>query len=162
MQRGAELSPGASVVSLLSFCCLSASEPQVGIEPTTARLRIECSTTELLWRVPLGFAPAGVRITAREPTNSPCPGSDSNRDAFPHHPLKMACLPVSPPGLSYRQTTDKQQTNNRQTTDKPQTNHRQTTDKPQTNHRQTTDKQQRNNRQTTERERRGSNPRPLE
>lgn len=25
-------------------------EPQVGIEPTTARLRIECSTTELLWR----------------------------------------------------------------------------------------------------------------
>ena len=26
------------------------SEPQVGIEPTTARLRIECSTTELLWR----------------------------------------------------------------------------------------------------------------
>src|SRR5437763_505450 len=26
-------------------------EPQVGIEPTTARLRIECSTAELLWRV---------------------------------------------------------------------------------------------------------------
>src|SRR6185437_9341268 len=25
------------------------SEPQVGIEPTTARLRIECSTPELLW-----------------------------------------------------------------------------------------------------------------
>ena len=25
------------------------TEPQVGIEPTTARLRIECSTTELLW-----------------------------------------------------------------------------------------------------------------
>ncbi len=24
-------------------------EPQVGIEPTTARLRIECSTPELLW-----------------------------------------------------------------------------------------------------------------
>src|SRR4029079_12815317 len=28
-------------------------EPQVGIEPTTARLRIECSTTELLWHSPL-------------------------------------------------------------------------------------------------------------
>ena len=27
-----------------------AGEPQVGIEPTTARLRIECSTPELLWR----------------------------------------------------------------------------------------------------------------
>ena len=24
-------------------------EPQIGIEPMTARLRIECSTTELLW-----------------------------------------------------------------------------------------------------------------
>jgi hypothetical protein len=27
-----------------------------------------------------------------------CPGADSNRDAFRHHPLKMACLPISPPG----------------------------------------------------------------
>ena len=26
-------------------------EPQVGFEPTTARLRIECSTPELLWRI---------------------------------------------------------------------------------------------------------------
>ena len=26
-------------------------EPPVGIEPTTARLRIECSTTELLWHL---------------------------------------------------------------------------------------------------------------
>ena len=25
-------------------------EPQIGIEPMTARLRIGCSTTELLWR----------------------------------------------------------------------------------------------------------------
>src|SRR5436853_2457999 len=30
------------------FLCL-AREPAVGIEPTTARLRIECSTTELRW-----------------------------------------------------------------------------------------------------------------
>jgi hypothetical protein len=27
-----------------------------------------------------------------------CPGTDSNRDALRHHPLKMACLPISPPG----------------------------------------------------------------
>jgi hypothetical protein len=27
-------------------------EPQKGIEPLTARLRIECSTTELLWQFP--------------------------------------------------------------------------------------------------------------
>jgi hypothetical protein len=27
-----------------------------------------------------------------------CPGADSNRDAFRHYPLKIACLPVSPPG----------------------------------------------------------------
>jgi hypothetical protein len=29
---------------------------------------------------------------------SGCPGADSNRDAFRHYPLKIACLPVSPPG----------------------------------------------------------------
>ena len=29
-----------------------------------------------------------------------CPGADSNRDALRHHPLKMACLPISPPGRS--------------------------------------------------------------
>ena len=29
---------------------------------------------------------------------SECPGADSNRDAFRHYPLKIACLPVSPPG----------------------------------------------------------------
>src|SRR5690606_5635675 len=27
-----------------------------------------------------------------------CPGPDSNRHSFRYHPLKMACLPVSPPG----------------------------------------------------------------
>ena len=59
-------------------------EPAVGIEPTTARLRIGCSTTELRWRV--------LRSTRS------CPGADSNRDALRHHPLKMACLPISPPG----------------------------------------------------------------
>ena len=45
------------------------TEPQVGIEPTTARLRIECSTPELLWRgnlMPwLGFEPR--RLAAPPP-----------------------------------------------------------------------------------------------
>ena len=36
----------------------------------------------------------------RLPSKNTCPGSDSNRDALRHHPLKMACLPVSPPGQS--------------------------------------------------------------
>src|SRR5262245_9337886 len=36
---------------------LSPREPAVGIEPTTARLRIECSTTELRWRVTLRMTP---------------------------------------------------------------------------------------------------------
>src|SRR4026208_842844 len=59
---------------------ISKGEPLVGFEPTTARLRIESSTPELQWPV--------IR----------CPGADSNRDAFRHYPLKIACLPVSPPG----------------------------------------------------------------
>src|SRR5215831_10451399 len=62
------------------------SEPAVGIEPTTARLRIECSTTELRWR------------SLASDDRGTCPGTDSNRDALRHHPLKMACLPISPPG----------------------------------------------------------------
>jgi hypothetical protein len=32
-----------------------------------------------------------------------CPGADSNRDAFRHYPLKIACLPVSPPGRAAQQ-----------------------------------------------------------
>ena len=65
---------------------LKSKEPQKGIEPLTARLRIECSTTELLWQFP-----------TEVPTLT-CPDADSNRDALRHHPLKMACLPISPPG----------------------------------------------------------------
>ena len=69
-------------------------EPAVGIEPTTARLRIECSTTELRWR-----SRAGANTPAHHlPSETACPGADSNRDALRHHPLKMACLPISPPG----------------------------------------------------------------
>ncbi len=33
-----------------------------------------------------------------------CPGSDSNRDAFRHYPLKIACLPISPPGRGANNT----------------------------------------------------------
>src|SRR6186997_2271110 len=81
------------------------SEPQVGIEPTTARLRIECSTPELLWQdfrwllMAEGRGLPRVQLSALSPQMQfACPGSDSNRDALRHHPLKMACLPVSPPG----------------------------------------------------------------
>jgi len=62
---------------------VGAGEPLVGLEPTTARLRIGCSTAELQWR---------------DDQDPGCPGADSNRDAFRHYPLKIACLPVSPPG----------------------------------------------------------------
>ena len=58
-------------------------EPQIGIEPLTARLRIECSTTELLWRIDHPHR----RPAAPAPPDG-CPGADSNRDAFRHHPLK--------------------------------------------------------------------------
>jgi hypothetical protein len=60
-------------------------EPPVRFELTTARLRIESSTPELRWRIQV------MRFKQ-------CPGADSNRYAFRHHPLKMACLPISPPG----------------------------------------------------------------
>ena len=43
--------------------------------------------------LPLSYA--GEATAMRSPE---CPGADSNRDAFRHHPLKMACLPISPPG----------------------------------------------------------------
>ena len=48
------------------------SEPAVGIEPTTARLRIGCSTTELRWRT------VGVR-----PPNMPWRGLEPRRLAAP-------------------------------------------------------------------------------
>src|SRR5262245_14757458 len=79
---------------------LSHREPAVGIEPTTARLRIECSTTELRWRMRWGTVPR-----SRYAFWQTCPGADSNRDALRHHPLKMACLPISPPGPCGRAPT---------------------------------------------------------
>src|SRR5687768_13725159 len=65
----------------------SRGEPPVGFEPTTTRLRIESSTPELRWLMK--------RLLCQ------CPGADSNRYAFRHHPLKMACLPISPPGQQH-------------------------------------------------------------
>src|SRR5678809_1700846 len=70
---------------------IDAREPLVGFEPTTARLRIESSTPELQWR------------------DVGCPGADSNRDAFRHYPLKIACLPVSPPGRAAEQDSRRQE-----------------------------------------------------
>ena len=58
-RRNARFPPGTACASRVwSVGCVSGRplmivenpEPQVGIEPTTARLRIECSTTELLWQ----------------------------------------------------------------------------------------------------------------
>ena len=88
------------------------------IELTTARLRIGCSTPELLWQVLRnGPSTAAWRCESSEPSNTlqskalassthaqclSCPGADSNRYAFRHHPLKMACLPISPPGQNQR------------------------------------------------------------
>ena len=51
-------------------------EPQVGIEPTTARLRIECSTTELLWRDP-------ARAMHRRVTRMPWLGFEPRRLSAP-------------------------------------------------------------------------------
>src|SRR4026209_1565919 len=77
-------------------------EPQVGFEPTTARLRIECPTPELLWPINTAGAHGGA------PPNQ-CPGADWNRDAFRHYPLKIACLPVSPPGRAAEQDSRRQE-----------------------------------------------------
>ena len=56
---------------------LTAGEPQVGIEPTTARLRIECSTPELLWR---GEDPTCCKPTS---TNMPWRGLEPRRLTAP-------------------------------------------------------------------------------
>ena len=49
-------------------------EPQIGIEPMTARLRIGCSTTELLWRSPAGPSePASGQLHALARTRTATP-----------------------------------------------------------------------------------------
>src|SRR2546427_6239827 len=47
---------------------------------------------------PREFARAAGRHGGNETPVTRCPGSDSNRDALRHCPLKTACLPVPPPG----------------------------------------------------------------
>ena len=57
--RTGDLNLGKVALYQLSYACMSmpacpanlpSTKPPVGIEPTTARLRIECSTSELRWR----------------------------------------------------------------------------------------------------------------
>ena len=47
--------------------------------------------------LPLSYA-GECRVRPSYDDRTACPGTDSNRDALRHHPLKMACLPISPPG----------------------------------------------------------------
>ena len=54
-------------------------EPQVGIEPTTARLRIECSTPELLWQLRYVHALARIR------TATPCGTTPSRWRVYQFH-----------------------------------------------------------------------------
>src|SRR5918993_3626155 len=49
-------------------------------------------------RRPLDYESSALPLSYSGNLRRICPGADSNRDAFRHHPLKMACLPVSPPG----------------------------------------------------------------
>ncbi len=69
-------------------CCvrraMSTREPQVGIEPTTARLRIECSTPELLWRR-LAYALARIR------TATPCGTTPSRWRVYQFHHQGLHC-----------------------------------------------------------------------
>src|SRR5437764_13461206 len=49
-------------------------------------------------RRPLDYESSALPLSYCGGSESLCPGTDSNRDALRHHPLKMACLPISPPG----------------------------------------------------------------
>src|SRR6476660_2815102 len=69
----------------------SSTEPQVGIEPTTARLRIECSTPELLWRRLL-------HALARIRTATPCGTTPSRWRVYQFHHQGNS-IPTGPTGL---------------------------------------------------------------
>jgi hypothetical protein len=77
------------------------SEPQVGIEPTTARLRIECSTPELLWHHLVWF-----HALARTRTATPCGTTPSRWRVYQfHHQGKPTCSCVlrhSQPAIRYQ------------------------------------------------------------
>ena len=62
-------------------------EPQVGIEPTTARLRIECSTTELRWQAS--------HALARTRTATPCGTTPSRWRVYQFHHQGIYCRAVS-------------------------------------------------------------------
>ena len=59
-------------------------EPQKGIEPLTARLRIECSTTELLWQMPTPIEETHNALT-RTRTATPCGTTPSRWRVYQFH-----------------------------------------------------------------------------
>ena len=76
-------------------------EPPVGIEPTTARLRIECSTTELLWRddhalartrtaTPFGTTPSRWRVYQFHHQGD-APAADPAGDAGREGETRLSC-----------------------------------------------------------------------
>ena len=69
----------APVLDAVSVNIKRSVEPQVGIEPTTARLRIECSTPELLWQRTELHALARIR------TATPCGTTPSRWRVYQFH-----------------------------------------------------------------------------
>src|SRR5690554_861248 len=67
-------------------------EPTVGVEPTTCRLRIGCSTSELRWRKDPAAVSLLQGLAAR---NLWWPGADLNRR---HHDFQSCALPTELPG----------------------------------------------------------------
>ena len=67
----------------------SQPEPQKGIEPLTARLRIECSTTELLWQL----LPEVTHALTRTRTATPCGTTPSRWRVYQfHHQGVLTCI----------------------------------------------------------------------
>src|SRR5690625_5190006 len=67
-------------------------EPTVGVEPTTCRLRIGCSTSELRWRKDPAAVSLLQGLAAR---NLWWPGADLHRR---HHDFQSCALPTELPG----------------------------------------------------------------
>ena len=59
-------------------------------------------------RRPLDYESRALPLSYGGHQREGCPGPDSNRDALRHCPLKTACLPVPPPGRSYRARSPQQ------------------------------------------------------
>src|SRR5437660_7702762 len=73
-------------------------EPPVGFEPTTARLRIESSTTELRWRPPNLAACCSTRYST-----CPTPRSISSSGVEEQPPERIGCRPERRPYASHNQ-----------------------------------------------------------